>query len=102
MVIAIKFKISYQNGNYILSPSGSAFPSGLISAYDEFLPSFDMIYHAIPRSVMASQIEETNDSLYSFMSQDEIKALEEGILHYNVPEDLVNAIISRSEGSPTL
>lgn len=44
----------------------------------------------IPQSAMVSQIERNNENLYSFISLDEIKKLEDSLQDYNnIPDDIL-------------
>lgn len=89
-------KKSFQNGIYILSPDGVSFPNGLTSIYDEFLPQFNKIYSVFPESAIVSQIELNNENLYGFTSLDEIKQMEDNLNEYNIPEDILDNLLSRN------
>ena len=60
---------------------------------------FSKIYRVLPQVAVISQIELNNENLYSFISQDEIKQLEEGLYDYNISDDILNTILSRNVGS---
>ena len=93
-------KASFGRGIYILSPNGISFPNGLTSGYDEYLPEFDKIYSVIPQSAMVSQIERNNKNLYSFISLDEIKKLEDSLQNYNnIPDDIWGPDLSGNKKS---
>ena len=92
-------KKSYQDGIYILSPKGVSFPKGLTSSYDEYLPEFSKIYRVLQQDAVISQIELNNENLYSFISQDKIKQLEDGLYNYSISDDILNTILSRNVGS---
>lgn len=52
----------------------------------------------IPQDVMRSQIEEDNENLYSFISQDEINKIEENLkCHDNILEDILSSILSEDK-----
>ena len=54
----------------------------------------------IPQDVMRSQIEEDNENLYSFISQDEINKIEDSLKHHdNIPGDILSSILSRDKMS---
>ena len=93
-------KASFEKGIYILSPKGIAFPNGLTSVYDEYLPEFDKIYSVIPQSAMVSQIEKDNEELYKFISLDEIKRVEDSLLNYKkIPDDILGPNLSGNKKS---
>ena len=84
-----KTKESFDKGIYILSPTGSSFPREITSIYDKYLPEFSKISSLLPHSAVVSQIEENNNNLYSFISKDEIKRIEDGLKDYNnLPDDI--------------
>lgn len=84
-------RISFQNGVYILSSNGISFPFEFTSIYDEYLLNFDKVYSKIPQSVMVSQMEEDNENLYSFISLDRIRKIEDSLKKYvNIPDDILS------------
>lgn len=93
-------KTSFEKGIYILSPKDVSFTDEITSAYDEYLTEFDRVYAMIPQDVMRSQIEEDNENLYSFISQDEINKIEDSLKHHdNIPEDILSSILNRDKMS---
>ena len=63
---------SFKKGIYILSPEGCDFPTGYTSGYDVYFDQFDEILDLIPKEVLNSQIELSNDNLYSVFSKEAI------------------------------
>lgn len=87
-------KTSFENGIYILSPQGATFPNGITSGYDEYLPEFNKVFTQFSPIAIVSQVEATNNNLYKFISQNDIKRLEDGLYSFNgIPLDILESIL---------
>lgn len=83
-------RISFRNGVYI-SSNGLSFPFEFTSTYDECLLNFDKIHSKVPQNVMVSQMVEDNEILYSFISLDRIKNIEDCLKKYvNIPDYILS------------
>lgn len=89
-------RASYKKGVYILSPEGSKFPKGITSNYDLYLNEFNKVYQLLPDSVLASQIEEDNSNLYSFIPAMVLEKIEE-FLQNHIPQDILDALKQESQ-----
>ena len=84
-------RTSFENGIYILSPQGATFPNGITSGYDEYLPEFNKVFAQLSPTAIVSQVEATNENLYSFIRLDEIKIIEESLYSCSeIPNDILS------------
>lgn len=75
--IYIISKPSLKNHNFI----------GKTSDYDNYLSLFEIIYSTLPMSAKQSQLESSNDSLYNFVSLEQLSYIEEMILKGDISDD---------------
>ena len=74
---------AFSRGVYLFDREGTALGdlySG--SVYDCYLKAFGYVYEALPESAKRSQIEDTNDSLYTVVPQKYLQTMEEIICNH--------------------
>ncbi len=76
-------RAAFSEDIYIISKPGirNRNVTGNFCGYDKYLPLFEIIYSAIPASAMQSQIELSNDSLYRFISLEQLTEIERMIIN---------------------
>ncbi len=65
-------RIFWDKGIYIINDLGTKLPEDAGGNYGSWLPNFKIVYDVLPPEAKRSQIESTNDSLYRFISEEDL------------------------------